>query len=75
MKLHDVAPVPSVLDDGKAVFLWNGAEHRRDEEWTFLACFRCEQCGRSVTVVRFEGDVYDQRALSRLRVCPGGCVP
>jgi len=66
---------PAVLDDGTGVYLWAGNEtHRASEEWVFKALFRCEQCDRAVTVVRFEGDHVEDHWLRSLRTCPGGCA-
>ena len=65
---------PAVIDDGTGVYLWDGRDvESLGKEWVFLGLFRCEQCGRSVTIVRFAGDDYSDRLFRRQKHCPGGC--
>jgi hypothetical protein len=69
-ELHQAA----VIDDGTGVYFWHGHDrHSVGEDWVFMALFRCDQCGREVTIVRFEKGSVDERSLSRVRACPGGC--
>lgn len=63
----------AVIDDGTGVYLWHGYEKHRDE-WVFMALYRCDQCGRDVTIIRYDRAKLDERSLTRLRVCPGGCA-
>ena len=63
----------AVIDNGSGVYFWNN-DPQLLKEWTFMGVFRCEACGRSVTIVRFTGDDYDNdRAFRRQKQCPGGC--
>jgi hypothetical protein len=63
----------AVIDNGTGVYFWDN-DPRVLEEFVFMGVFRCEQCGRSVTVVRFAGDDYTHdRAFRRQKHCPGGC--
>ena len=65
---------PAVLDDGTGVYLWDGIDTARfDKEWVFMGLFRCEDCGRSVTVVRFTREERAQ-LFHRKKHCPGGCA-
>jgi hypothetical protein len=65
----------AVIDDGTGVYLWSGDEqHPMGKEWVFKAIYRCEQCGRAVTILRFERDVAAEQSMRRLRTCPGGCA-
>ena len=64
----------AVLDDGTGVYLWDGTDTTRfAKDWVFMGVFRCEDCGRSVTVVRF---THEERAelFHRKKQCPGGCA-
>jgi hypothetical protein len=64
-----------VIDDGTGVYLWSGDEpHPLGNEWVFKAIYRCEQCGRAVTILRFERDTAAEQTMRRLRTCPGGCT-
>lgn len=66
----------AVIDDGTGVYFWDGrmpSGQPFGKEWVFMGLFRCEQCGRSVTIVRFAGHDYSERQLSRQKQCPGGC--
>ena len=66
-----------VIDDGTGVYLWDGRaldpERLLGREWIFMGLYRCERCGRSVTIVRFAGDAYSDRLFVRHKHCPGGC--
>ena len=42
---------------------------REDDDWVFLAMFRCERCERSVTWKHGGGDGFDPRGYRSLRVC------
>jgi hypothetical protein len=47
------------------------------KDWVFLGMFRCERCGRSVTIrktTRGPADD-DERLFHRHRQCPEGCEP
>jgi hypothetical protein len=66
--------VPAVIDTGRGVYLWNGVEQPAGEDWVFMALYRCEQCGRAVTIVRFHRDLADEHGLHRLRTCPQSCT-
>jgi hypothetical protein len=37
-----------------------------------MGLYRCERCGRSVTIVRFTRDD-SERVFGRQKQCPGGC--
>ncbi len=66
----------AVIDDGTGLYLWEGLRdglEKHRAEWAFLALFRCEHCGRDVTIVRADRSKIDERSLSRMRACPGGC--
>ena len=64
----------AVIDDGTGVYLWDGRDTTLlGKEWVFMGVYRCESCGRSVTIVRFAGDAYDDRLFRRQKHCPGGC--
>jgi DNA-directed RNA polymerase subunit RPC12/RpoP len=68
---HDLA----VIDDGTGVYLWSGEEqHPMGKEWVWKAIYRCERCGRAVTILRFERDAAAEQSMRRLRTCPGGCA-
>ena len=65
----------AVIDDGTGVYLWRGDEpHPMAREWVFKALYRCEACGRAVTILRFERDAAAEQGMRRLRTCPGGCT-
>lgn len=74
--MSELDRVPAVIDDGSGVYLWTGVEEHRAQhrEWVFMARYRCEQCGRDVTIVRFERDLSDERGLRHLRTCPRSCA-
>jgi hypothetical protein len=64
----------AVLDDGTGVYLWDGRDTAQlRQDWVFMGLFRCEDCGRSVTVVRFTREERD-RLFHRKKQCPGGCA-
>lgn len=64
----------AVIDNGTGVYFWDGvATALVGKEWVFMGLFRCECCGRSVTIVRFERDVDSDRLFRRQKQCPGGC--
>jgi hypothetical protein len=76
MEQLERAPVANVIDDGTGVYFWDGVELSRallGKEWVFMGRFRCEGCGRSVTIVRFERDDDRDRLFRRQKQCPGGC--
>lgn len=74
MRPSKQAPDLAVIDDGTGVYLWSGDEqHPTTREWVWKALYRCEQCGRAVTIVRFERDTAAEQGMRRLRTCPGGC--
>jgi hypothetical protein len=63
-----------VIDNGTGVYFWHGSDKQRvGDDWVFMALFRCEQCGRAVTIVRFDRSSVDEPRFRRMRVCPGGC--
>lgn len=63
----------AVIDDGTGVYFWNGLDTTLlGKEWVFMGLYRCEGCGRSVTIVRFEHEATD-RLFHRQKQCPGGC--
>jgi len=66
---------PAVIDDGTGVYLWDGTDTALiGKEWVFMGLFRCEGCGRSVTIVRFTREDRDRDQLfHRQKQCPGGC--
>jgi hypothetical protein len=64
----------AVIDDGTGVYLWSGDDHPMIREWVFKAIYRCERCGRAVTILRFERDAAAEQSMRRLRTCPGGCA-
>jgi hypothetical protein len=65
----------AVIDDGTGVYLWTGEEPNAiGRDWVFKALYRCEQCGRAVTILRFERDAAAEQTMRRLRTCPGGCA-
>jgi hypothetical protein len=65
----------AVIDDGTGVYLWRADEpHPQAREWVFKALYRCEDCGRAVTILRFERDAAAEQGMRRLRTCPGGCA-
>jgi hypothetical protein len=64
----------AVIDDGTGVYFWDGlVSTLAGKEWVFMGLYRCECCGRSVTIVRFAHDNYSDRAFRRQKQCPGGC--
>jgi hypothetical protein len=64
----------AVIDDGTGVYFWDGRDTRLiGKEWVFMGLFRCERCGRSVTIVRFTRDERSDRLFCRQKLCPGGC--
>lgn len=64
----------AVIDDGTGVYLCRADQPPPTaREWVFKAIYRCEQCGRAVTIVRFERDAAAEQGMRRLRTCPGGC--
>ena len=65
----------AVIDDGTGVYLWRGDEpHLQGRDWVWKALYRCEACGRAVTILRFERDPAAEQGMRRLRTCPGGCA-
>jgi hypothetical protein len=66
---------PAVIDNGTGVYLWRG-QHKQamSDQWVFMALYRCEHCGREVTIVRFDRANVDERSLRRMKACPGGCA-
>ncbi len=69
-----VSSATAVLDNGTGVYLWHGRErHHVPDDWVFMARFRCDHCGRDVTIMRFDRTQVDERRLLRLKGCPGGC--
>lgn len=51
--------------------VWNGTTPLGND-WVFMGVFRCESCGRSVTIVN---STREERALfHRRKRCPGGCA-
>ena len=64
----------AVIDDGTGVYFWDGVDTTLiGKEWVFMGLFRCEHCGRSVTIVRFTRDEDRDRQFRRQKQCPGGC--
>jgi hypothetical protein len=64
----------AVIDDGTGVYFWDGHDTTLlGKEWTFMGLYRCESCGRSVTIVRFGGDAFNERLFHKQKQCPGGC--
>ena len=64
----------AVIDNGTGVYFWDGVDTALlGKEWVFMGLFRCECCGRSVTIVRFEHDVDGDRLFHRQKQCRGGC--
>jgi hypothetical protein len=66
----------AVIDDGTGVYFWDGVGVDTalvGKEWVFMGLFRCEGCGRSVTIVRFARDADNERQFRRQKQCPGGC--
>ncbi|HLL23534.1 MAG TPA: hypothetical protein VK427_15460 [Kofleriaceae bacterium] len=64
--------LPAVIDDGTGVYFWDGRDAALGTEWVFLGRYRCERCGRAVTIVRFQRDEA-HRLFVRHKQCPGGC--
>jgi hypothetical protein len=66
----------AVIDDGTGVYLWRNDEPHPTmaREWVFKALYRCEACGRAVTILRFERDVAAEQGMRRMKTCPGGCA-
>jgi hypothetical protein len=67
----------AVLDDGTGVYLWSGEEQHlvaQAREWVWKALYRCEACGRAVTILRFQRDAVAEQGMRRMRTCPGGCA-
>lgn len=63
----------ALIDDGTGVYLWDGRDTALlGKEWVFMGLYRCERCGRSVTIVRFTRDD-SERVFGRQKQCPGGC--
>ena len=65
----------AVIDDGTGVYYWDGVDKALvGEDWVFMGLYRCEGCGRSVTIVRFARDDESERQFRRQKHCPGGCA-
>jgi len=65
----------AIIDNGSGVYYWRGRDKQRVEgDWVFMALFRCQQCGRDVTILRFDRSQLDERNLTRLKTCPDGCT-
>ena len=64
----------AVIDDGTGVYFWDGRDTTLiGREWVFMGLYRCDRCGRSVTIVRFKRDEASDRLFRRQQQCPGGC--
>lgn len=65
----------AIIDTGSGVYFWRGRNQQRVEgDWIFMALFRCESCGRDVTILRFDRAHGDERTLARQKTCPDGCT-
>lgn len=51
------------------------SEEHLENNWVFLGVFRCERCGRSVTIRKTTRGDDDDRFFHRHRHCPDGCEP